>query len=61
MPPVPAVIFDPGGILKAASLPLCATKVSNTRDMPTWSTGRDTLYVTPSNFTQLYIHVYVSG
>ena len=52
MPLVPVVIFDcVVDIMKAASLPLSAMKVSNTGDVPTkpWMACRDTLFLTPSN------------
>ena len=46
VPPVPVVILDSGGNNEScASLPLWGTKASNTGDMPTWSTCRDTYSV----------------
>ena len=41
-------------IMKVASLQLRAMKVSNTGDLPTWSTCRDTLCLTPNHFT--FVH-----
>ena len=51
MPPVPAVIFDSGENCERLVSPTLGCE-SKPGDMPTWSTYRDTLSLTPSIFTE---------